>query len=398
MSFIGTAAVTLNAQQRGVASLENASAVGHAQPFAELIDWREAQSLIAPWRALAEAAIEANPFYEPWTLLPALKRYAGDQVRLACVWEGAARRSLLGFAPVEARRGYARLAVDYWATWTHPHCYFAAPLIHRGCEIGVVDAFLKLLCDGPHGRSFLQLCRIDQDGAVARVVRDGADGRICYAAGAFERAALYAGPAPNAYYETALRKKKRKELARLRNRLAEIGAVAIRCLTDESSLDGWTETFLQLEDRGWKGARGTSLKSSPADAAWFRESVAGGFGAGKLQFLRLDCGGRAIAMLANFLAPGAGYSVKIAHNPDFARFSPGVMIEIEATKRLLADPDFRFMDSCAAPDHPMINGLWKGRRRIAGVNVSGAGGLSKTALRLCQALERARTALPRAAS
>lgn len=366
-------------------------------PWAELIGRREAAAVAAPWRSLAGDLVEENPFYEPWTLLPALEHYGDDQVRLACVWDGPARTALLGLAPVAAQRGYARLAIDYWTVWTHPHCYFAAPLIRRSHERRVAEALLTLLCDGAGGRRFFQLRRIDPDGAIVRAFHDvAADARHCYVADSHARAALLAGPAPAAYLESALRKKKRKELSRLRRRLEERGAVRFFRLDDAAQLSAWTEAFLALEDKGWKGAGGTSLKSSPADAAWFRDSLAGAFAAGKLEFLRLDCGGRPIAMLANFVVGGAGYSLKIAHDPEFARYSPGVMIEIEATRRLLADPAFTFMDSCAAPDHPMINSLWKGRRRIASVNVSGTGAADKAALRLCHALETTRGALAKA--
>lgn len=367
--------------------------------WAELVDWREAETLAGPWRELAGDAIEENPFYAPWTLLPALQAYADDRVRLACVWNGPSRRALVGFAPVEARRGYARLAIEHWATWTHPHCFFAAPLIRRDSARPAAEAFLRLLCDGAAGRAFARLQTIDPEGPAARAFRAAAvvGERHCYLAGGYARAALVAGCSPEDWLAQTLRKKKRKELARLRKRLAEHGGISIRILNDAADLESWTEAFLSLEDKSWKGECGTSLKASPADAAWFRKSLAGAFDAGLLQFFRLDCADRPIAMLVGFGGARA-YQLKIAYDPDFARYSPGVMIEIEATRRLLADPAFAFMDSCAAPGHPMIEGLWKDRRRIAGVNISGAGAASKTALRLCQTLERARGALGSARS
>lgn len=359
-----------------------------------LTDWREAETIAAPWRDLAGDLIEENPFYEPWTLLPALKAYAGGKVQLACVWDGPGRDRLLALAPVEARRGYARLAVDHWAMWTHPHCFYAAPLIRRGHGREAAEVLLDLLCEGAQGRAFLRLRSIDPDGPAAQAFRAAAlDGRHSYVAGVYERAALFAGPAPEEYLAQAVRKKKRKELSRLRNRLAEQGEISVCLLSDENELASWMSDFLALEDKSWKRARGTSLKSSDADTGWFRESLAGAFNAGKLQFLRIACAGRPVAMLVSFAGARGGFQVKIAHDPVFARYSPGVMIEIEATKRLLADPDFALMDSCAAPNHPMIDSLWKDRRRIAGLNISGKGAAGRTALRLCQTLERVRGAL-----
>jgi len=394
MSSIGTVTLVDKKRAREPAPPRRAACAAATALFGELIDWRDGERLTPRWRALAGEAAEANPFYAPWALTPALQQYADKDVALACIWDGPERDALLGLAPVQKRRGYARLAVAYWTNWTHPHCYFGAPLIDRGHGRAVAAAFLELLCDGARGRSFFRLRRIYPDGPVAVAFHEAAAShrRVHYVAEAHKRAALFGGLQPDEYLAQSLRKKKRKELSRLRNRLAECGDVAFRALVGREELEAWIQAFLALEDRGWKGQRGTSLQSSPKDVAWFRDSLRGAFDAGELDFLRIDCAGRPIAMLVSFGAR-ARYSVKIAFEPDFARYSPGLMIEIEATKRSLADPHFRFADSCAAPDHPMIERLWRGRRTIASANFSAAAGAGKSALRLCGLLESARAAL-----
>ena len=40
---------------------------------------------------------------------------------------------------------------------------------------------------------------------------------------------------------------------------------------------------------------------------------------------------------------------------------------LELTQHLCADPTIRFADSTAAPDHPMINPIWRGRLAIGDV-------------------------------
>jgi hypothetical protein len=47
----------------------------------------------------------------------------------------------------------------------------------------------------------------------------------------------------------------------------------------------------------------------------------------------------------------------------FARFSPGVLLQVE-NLRLLDNPSVAWMDSCAAENHSMIDSLWSGRRHI----------------------------------
>lgn len=354
----------------------------------------DAAALAGAWEALCADLLEENPFFTPGALLPALKAYADERVRLACVWAGD---DLIALAPVVKKRFYARLPVAYWATWTHPHCYYGAPLIRRGHEEAALETLFRLLCDGDEARSFVRLARIGRDGPsmASALAAAQAEGRVAYEAGAISRAALSSGASPEATLAVHVRKKKRKELARLRKRLEEQGALALRLLSPADDVRQWTEEFLTLEDKGWKGRARTSLKSSEKDAAWFRETLCAMDKTARLHFLRLDLDGRPIAMLATLISNGAAYSMKICHDPDYARYSPGVMIEIEAMRSLMTRPDFRFADSCAAPDHSMINGLWRARRVVTGLNVSGRGAASRGTLALARLLEGARAKLPR---
>lgn len=390
VSLIGTGG-SADAGQTAAAD----SAPGLYAPLhAELLGATEAVDIEAAWLGLAADAVEENPFFEPFALLPALDRYADDHVRLTCVWAGPGRERLIGLCPVVAAHGYAHLPLSYWRVWAHPHCFYAAPLLRRGAGPEAARALLRLLCDGDAARSFLRLPRLDAGGPVATAFRQAAAGRVCFENDRYERAVLRSGEEAEAYFASAIRKKKRKELGRLRGRLQEIGGISFRTLTNRPDLAGWTETFLSLEDKGWKGEAGSSLQASAKDAAWFRESIERAFEAGRLDFLRLDCGEKPIAMLVGF-GGVESYSVKICHDPAYARFSPGVMIEIEATRARLQDENFRFADSCAAKDHPMINSLWRDRRRIAGLNISGAAARSKALLRFCELLESMREAFPR---
>jgi hypothetical protein len=55
------------------------------------------------------------------------------------------------------------------------------------------------------------------------------------------------------YYSHTVRKKKRKELARLRNRLIEMGSLTTRIFKPGDDLAAWCDSFLELERSGWKG-------------------------------------------------------------------------------------------------------------------------------------------------
>jgi CelD/BcsL family acetyltransferase involved in cellulose biosynthesis len=202
------------------------------------------------------------------------------------------------------------------------------------------------------------------------------------------RAMLDTRLSPDAYFEQAVRGKKRKELRRQRSRLAELGELGFRRLVEKSELSAWCDDYLALERKGWKGKAGTGLATDAAAEAFFRAAAAGAWEAGRLQFLRLDLDGRAIAMLANFLTPPGGFSFKTAFDEDYRRFSPGVLLQVE-NLRILEDPDILWVDSCAMDHHSMIDGLWRERRSVVRVTVPLAGARRRAVHALCRGLERA---------
>src|SRR6185503_3504833 len=92
-----------------------------------------------------------------------------------------------------------------------------------------------------------------------------------------------------------------------------------------------------------------------------------------------------IAMKCNFLAGAGSFAFKIAFDETCARYSPGVLLELENIRRLHSRRELRWMDSCADSGHPMIEGLWRDRRTVETLVVStgkGMGGLVVSALPL----------------
>ncbi|HEV2668965.1 MAG TPA: GNAT family N-acetyltransferase, partial [Blastocatellia bacterium] len=74
----------------------------------------------------------------------------------------------------------------------------------------------------------------------------------------------------------------------------------------------------------------------------------------------------------NFLSGQGSFAFKIAFDEEYARYSPGVLLELENIRRLHAQSKVKWMDSCAATSHPMFDRLLPDRRTIQDV-VIGAG-------------------------
>lgn len=352
------------------------------------------ERLMPEWLALAEDAAEPNAFGEAWFVAPALDQLREDRT----VWIVEVRDEadlLAGVMPVAIEPRYGRIPVRHTSNWTHFQCFMGTPLIREGFETSFWHAMLEMLDASDWAPGFLSVSGLFENGAAHAGLRAAAArlDRPAATVHRYARAALQSRLSPEVYLAETLRGKKRKELRRLSNRLAEMGSVRFATLDRADELSRWCDDFLALESAGWKGSRGSAFANEAATTSFFRQVIAGAFDAGRLDFQRLDLDGRAIAMLVNFRTPPGSWSFKIAYDEEFARFSPGVLIEIENLPRVLGDPEIDWMDSCAVEDHPMINALWMERRAIVQVSVPLSGMRRRATYSACRSAERASAAL-----
>lgn len=328
--------------------------------------WAIAEGVIAPRRIAPVECAEANCFYEPPLLEPALAEFDADgEVKLLAVRreDGADLARL----PVVRSDRHGRYRVAHVVNWIHAHCYYGAPLLRSGQEEDGWRGLLAQLDAASWSGHFLHLKLVDADGPAVRALRAvcAAEGRDMTEVERYDRALLRSALSAEAYWTENVRSKKRKELRRQQNRLAECGAITRHVLSDAADLPAWCDAFLAVEGLGWKGEEGTALAAQPADERFFRRACASAFDADGLEMLRIDCDGRPIAMLVNFVGPQGGFSFKIAIDPAFSRYSPGVLVEMDNLARVLDDRRAPWMDSCAVPGHPMIDSLWAERRTVA---------------------------------
>ncbi len=169
------------------------------------------------------------------------------------------------------------------------------------------------------------------------------------------RAALPAGPTSR--FEAGLDKKRRKEWARQRRRLEERGRV------ESTAVDGagGVEAFLALEERGWKGARGSALGADAARAAFTREMLARFAARGQLRIHSLALDGEPIAIGLVLRSGARAFYWKTAYDERFADYSPGLQLTLDLSRRLEREPGLALIDSCAISGHPMIDRLWRAR-------------------------------------
>jgi CelD/BcsL family acetyltransferase involved in cellulose biosynthesis len=331
----------------------------------------------AAWQDLADHAMESNPFYEPWMLVPAIKSLSqGKALRFIFIYEtsppdstGAAR--LLGFFPVELGSRFRNLPIRVVRLWQHLHCFLCTPLVRseRACETlaALLEWAAKVL-----RADVVDLISIGGDGPFHRLLIRHADetGSLWCVRSSFTRGIWKRGEDLEAYLRRTLSTGVRKEYRRQRKRLGELGRLEFLTVRQSDGVDDWMEKFLHLEASGWKGREGTAMGTHADQRAFVREAARNGFGRDQALLQGLFLNGRPLAMLFSFQAGAGNLAFKIAYDETFARYSPGVQMTLDVLAHLDADSRVAWIDSCAEPDHSMINRLLIDRRTIQTVLVS----------------------------
>ena len=326
------------------------------RPLASLSDCVEV------WRRLAAHAAEPNVFYEPGFALAAASSLGRD-VEAILVWSADVPRRLVGLFPfrVAARRYGIKLPV--LTGWTHPFAPLGTPLIDRDSAGTVVGSFLgHVATDAPLPKIVL-LPLLDDSGPIAQALRATVErsGGAHATFGRHRRAVLQPDGDTAHYVEHAIGKKRVKEFKRLRRRLAETGPVAFEIARSPAAVTAALQDFLALEAKGWKGGAGTALIQNPELRHFAETAVYTLARHGQAGVARLLVGSRPIACIVTLQSGGGAWCWKVAYDEGLARFSPGVQAMMDLTGALLADDTVTFADSCATPDHPMIDHLWRER-------------------------------------
>lgn len=352
-------------------------------------DWRSFQDKaeLVRWDALAQSAAEPNPFFESWYLLPSLKILdPAGHVRLLRVEAGG---QLVGVLPVKRERSYYGHPLPHWRTWLHPNAFSGVPLVAAGAEMAFWRALLAWADDAGNTPLFFHLAEMPLHGPLYEALREvlAGENRAAALVHRYERAMLQSDHSPRDYFEASVNAKRRKELRRREKRLAELGDLQVDRQEGQQGLDDWLDEFLTLERSGWKGAVGSALASREGTEALFRSAMRGAAERGRLERLTLRLDGRAIAILTTFITPPGAFGFKTAYDEAFARASPGVLLQREFLD-LLDRSDIAWCDSCAAPDHCMIDHFWRERRPIGRINIALGGKARRT---LFSAISRAET-------
>ena len=321
------------------------------------------------WRGLAERAIEPNGYYLPeWELAVNAFAPGRTSVSVLSTWSDAESggADLIGLLP----------AISLWRA-----CKIPLPALVSGDPYGTLgtalldrdrarDAVAGLMRQARGaGAHALILRDVTLDGAVMKAFAEvlGQSGMAPCVLQSHCRACLDASGDADALLREALGPKKLKELRRQRNRLAEHGEVRFEVARTPDEVAGALEIFLTLEASGWKGRRGTALNQEDGDAAFIRRATVELADKAQCEIVTLRAGATPVAAAIVIRHQDRAFYFKLGVDERFAKLSPGVQLTLDLTRYLCADPAIASADSTAAPGHPMIDPIWRGRLAIGDV-------------------------------
>lgn len=341
-----------------------------AHPFAfndhlaELLEWEEAETYRASWLDLTRRALEPNVFLDPAFALSAVQHLPiAQRPAFLFVWGSGARDNpsdLIGlFAlslPQPGRGHMARI-------WCTEMMTSGLPLLDRERAYQAVQTMHQYVAARhSHVRSII-IPQMPIEGAT-RDVFDRHAGIHALPTHVFDRRTrAVASSEVNAdeFMSHHVSSRKRKELRRQQRRLEELGELKYTSARSSGEVRNAMERFLTLEASGWKGRKTTALLSDPSTATFARTMARYFAQDGKCSIDALELNGRPIAMGIVLCSNDTAFFWKTAYDEAYAKYSPGVLFSVEMTRRMIANGAHNLINSCAIPDHPMIDHIWRER-------------------------------------
>ncbi|MBA3040765.1 MAG: GNAT family N-acetyltransferase [Alphaproteobacteria bacterium] len=317
---------------------------------------------------LTYRVMEANVFFAPRFLAPAMPRLDDRQIRFAVIRDEDARRSRVRLMmPFSVEKPGFSVGPSILRVWSNPFGPLGTPLVDAEGAAETIDNMLEALAR-PDAKlpGILVLPDLRLNGRFTQLIKAVAIGRDLplTVTNTFERPMLESQEDGDTYLKTTISKNHMRDMRRQFRLLGEEGRVSYNVARQPEEIRRRMEEFLALEASGWKGRKRSAMVMDRFRAAFAREAITNLAEVDAVRIHTLDLDGRAIASMVVFIMAGEAYTWKTAYDERYARFSPGKLLLADLTDWHLDDPNIERTDSCAVPDHPIMSRFWKEREEM----------------------------------
>ncbi|MDB5506992.1 MAG: hypothetical protein JWR75_1630 [Devosia sp.] len=315
---------------------------------------------VASWRELTETTLDPNGFFDPAVSLAATHCSKGAADKALAAFSGT---RLTGLLPVTSGWGAYRLPISV-LVGHQAYATLGTPLLEQRNPAAAAGALIDAAAHA--GKHLLVIPDMPLDDPAAAAFETAARQRGVqrFVHNTRQRAALAVPADAEIYLREGFGARRLKELRRQRHRMEDEGEVGFVVADTPTGVEGALQRFLALEASGWKGKRGTALDQSAGDAKFITDMATGLTANGQFEIAELTLAGRTIA--AGLVVHQRDHALffKIAYDETMGRFSPGVQLTVELTRRFAALGRTKYVDSTAIAGHPMIDHVWRERRQI----------------------------------
>jgi CelD/BcsL family acetyltransferase involved in cellulose biosynthesis len=335
---------------------------------------------------LSWRSIEANVFFNARFMAPAMTRLDDKNIRFAVLRdEGSDKKRSRFLMPFSIEKVGFGLGYSVIRSWSTPYSPLGTPLIDRDAPVSVVEDVLEIM-----SRKHLKLPDvliipdIAINGAAASIIKTAALSRnLCLlTTNSIERPILR----KTTESETVLKHYQQK-YARMMRRLGEQGVVTFSEFRNPLDIRQASEEFLILEATSWKGRQRSAMMSDRYRAAFAREALLNLAERDMCHIHTLDIDGKTIASMVVFRDVNTAYTWKITHSEDYSKWSPGVLLTLEVTKKLLQNANIERTDSLSEEDHPVLSRLWTDRETMGTLVIGLTPGSDRAARHAANQLE-----------
>jgi hypothetical protein len=323
-------------------------------------------SLESGWRELEARAIEPCMYLSPDFVLPAARHLDPELEIVAILVEkklDAGSRIIAAGVFNEALHGRyprRRIVRSYMST----HTYLSGVLLDKDfSQQGLSELYEAIFEAFPDCDLCEFMCRPASSGVTA------VEAAACKSAGIYwqrcgteRRPILDLGEDGQSYLEASFSKATRKGVGRKKRQLDKLGGYSWSLERKVGEQD--IETFLRLEDTGWKHEERCSMLSRENEASFFRDMARRFSADGRMRIGAVAIGDRTIASNVNLLSGDLGFAFKLAWDAQYHRYSPGLINEYELILNAKAElPGIRYIDS-GAMEGSFMDRLWKESRTL----------------------------------
>ena len=328
----------------------------------EIVDREMLCNLVPAWEDLCRRTIEENVYFSPryaQALLNTVERNTG--VRFALAWDGA---KLTGLLPFVKPKVSIPLIGSIGHAWQSQYTFGCMPLLDQHQPVDAAKTLLDVI--STVGESEWIIPAVNTGGRACEALTSALEslGRPRLFMNKFQRASLDANLDYEQHLKTGVPAKRRRELARMRRRLGELGKITHQYHDSGPGLDSAIAAFLTIEASGWKGRRGTALACSEDMRRFAIEAFTGIETRSVCRADMLMLNNQPVAVGITVFAGRTGYTVKCAYDETYRSYGIGLQLELDVMRSFLTERWADRLDGATSDTH-VIDSLWPGRLEVA---------------------------------